>query len=313
MADNDKRPVDDATGTETTGHVWDGITELDTPLPRWWLYIFYASIAAAIIIWVLVPAWPLANSYTKGVLDQSVWSDRAIVATDIAELQSERAPFFQQLADAGVQEIQSSEELRQFALAAGESAFGDYCATCHGAGGAGAPGYPVLADNDWLWGGSLSEIEHTIQVGVRSEHPDARISQMPAFGRDGLLSDAQISDLTEYVISISAASARLEPDTAAVGRAASLYQEQCAICHGADGHGDRTQGAPNLTDDIWLYGGTRAEIHNQIVLGRGGVMPSWEARFDPAMIHALAFYVWERGGGEAEVQPASVEAIDSGQ
>jgi len=296
----DKRERDEVSGTETTGHEWDGLKELDTPLPRWWLYIFYASIVVSVVYWVLMPAWPLANDYTKGVLN---WSDRRNVAADVATLQARRTPLFERLAGASTAQIASDPELQQFARAAGEAAFGDNCRTCHGAGGAGAPGYPVLADDVWIWGGTLADIEHTLRVGIRSAHPETRMSAMPAFGRDGLLTAAQIGDVTEHVIAISAANARLTADAAGAARGAAIYQEQCAACHGPTGAGDRAQGAPSLNDDVWLYGGSREEIRRQIELGRGGVMPAWEARFDAGTIRALAYYVHDLGGGEPDAPP----------
>ncbi|MEQ1707249.1 MAG: cytochrome-c oxidase, cbb3-type subunit III [Terricaulis sp.] len=301
----DKRERDEHSGTQTTGHEWDGVKELDTPLPRWWLYIFYACIAAAVVYWVLMPAWPMANGYTKGLLG---WSDRANVAADIQSLRNARGPMFERLADTSSADIAADPELQEFARAAGEAVFGDYCRTCHGAGGAGAPGYPVLADDVWIWGGTLSDIEHTLRVGARSEHPETRMSQMPAYGRDNLLTARQIEDVAEHVITLSPARARLEPNLSAAARGALVYQEQCAICHGAAGAGDRVVGAPSLTDDVWLYGGTRAEIRRQIELGRGGVMPSWEARFDAGTLRALAYYVHEMGGGEPDAPPADSPA-----
>lgn len=301
----DKTDRDDVSGTDTTGHEWDGIRELDTPLPRWWLYIFYACIAAAVVYWVLMPAWPLVNGYTKGVLN---WSDRRNVAAEVQTLQASRAPMFERLARASSSDLANDPELQEFARAAGESVFGDNCQTCHGAGGAGAPGYPVLADDVWLWGGSLDEIEQTIRVGIRSGHADAHISQMPAFGRDRMLNAAQIDDVTEYVISMSAARRRLDPNAQAAARGAQIYGEQCAACHGATGAGDRAVGAPSLTDDVWLYGGSREEIRRQIELGRNGVMPTWERRFDAGTIRALAYYVHQMGGGEADRPPVAAPA-----
>lgn len=298
MAANRER--DDLSGTETTGHEWDGVKELDTPLPRWWLYIFYASIAISIVYWVLMPAWPFANGYTPGILG---FSDRANVQTDLQALRAARGPMFERLAAASPEQITADPALQEFARAAGAAVFGDYCRTCHGAGGAGAPGYPVLADDVWIWGGSLSEIEHTLRVGVRAEHPQTRMSMMPAFGRDGLLTPAQIGDVTEYVVSISAGRSRLAPVGSAAARGALVYQEQCAVCHGASGAGDRSVGAPSLNDDVWLYGGTREEIRRQIELGRNGVMPAWEQRFDAATLRALAYYVHDMGGGEPEAAP----------
>lgn len=308
MADKTER--DEHSGTETTGHEWDGIKELDTPLPRWWLYIFYASIVASIVYWVLMPAWPLANSYTRGLLD---FSDRRNVAAEVQSLQTSRAPMFERLALASSADLARDPELQEFARAAGESVFGDNCQTCHGAGGAGAPGYPVLADDVWIWGGSMAEIEHTLRVGIRSDHADTRMSIMPAFGRDNLLTPAQIGDVTEHVIAISSARARLNPDRGAAARGALVYQEQCAVCHGVSGAGDRATGAPSLNDDVWLYGGTRDEIRRQIELGRGGVMPAWERRFDSGTLRALAYYVHQMGGGEpdAPVAPAATPSAAS--
>lgn len=313
MADRIER--DEVSGTETTGHEWDGIKELDTPLPRWWLYIFYACIAASVVYWVLMPAWPMVNGYTHGMLN---WSDRRNVAAEVQMLESARSPMFERLAAASTADLAADPDLQEFARAAGESVFGDRCQTCHGAGGAGAPGYPVLADDVWIWGGSMAEIEHTLRVGIRSGHPEARLSVMPAFGRDGLLTAAQIGDLTENVIAMSAARSRLEPDMVAAQRSAQLYQEQCAVCHGTTGAGDRTVGAPSLTDDVWLYGGSREEIRRQIELGRGGVMPSWEAQIDPGTLRALAYYVHQMGGGEpdapaAPLPTAAPAGIDQGQ
>ncbi|KAF0175666.1 MAG: cytochrome-c oxidase, cbb3-type subunit III [Hyphomonadaceae bacterium] len=287
--------VDEFSGTRTTGHEWDGIRELDTPLPRWWLYIFYACIAVAVVYWVLMPAWPMLNSYTPGTLG---FSDRRNVAAEIQTLQAARKPSFERLNTATYDQIVADPQLAEFARAAGESTFGDNCRTCHGAGGAGAPGYPNLADDVWIWGGTLTDIEHTLRVGVRSTHADTRLSVMPAYGRDQLLSAREIGDVAEYVLTLSAARDRAKPDAAAAARGAAVFQQQCVACHGATGAGDRAFGAPSLTDDVWLYGGSREEVRKQIELGRGGVMPTWEARFDPAMIRALSVYVYGLGGGE---------------
>ncbi len=295
MNDHSMHDRDETSGRATTGHVWDGIRELDTPLPRWWLYIFYATIIIAAIYWVLMPAWPMANGFTPGLLNHS---DRRNVAGEIETLRGARAADFDRLGAATYQEIVADPALRDFAFAAGEAAFGDNCRTCHGAGGAGAKGFPSLADDVWIWGGALGDIEHTIRVGVRAEHPDSRFSAMPAYGRDGLLTPAQIADVAEHVITLGPAAARLTPDTSAAARGAMIFAQQCAMCHGATGAGDRAIGAPSLRDDIWLYGGERADILAQINLGRGGVMPAWERRFDPGLMRALAVYVFALGGGE---------------
>lgn len=293
---------DEHSGIETTGHEWDGIKELDNPLPRWWLWIFYASIVVAIIYWVLMPAWPGLRGYTPGLLNQS---DRADVAEELQALQVQRGRGEAMLATASLQQIATDPDLQAYALLVGQSVFGDNCATCHGAGGGGTRGYPNLRDDVWLWGGSLDEIEHTLRVGVRAAHPETRTSMMPAFGRDGLLTPAQVSDMTEYVVALSGRPA----DAAAVGRSQQLYADNCAACHAPNGVGDQAQGAPNLTDREWLYGSDRESIRGQIHNGRNGVMPSWEGRFSPAVIKALAVYVHVNAGGGGEVsgvvEPAS--------
>ncbi len=286
-----KRKRDEPTGLEDTGHEWDGIRELDRPLPRWWLWVWYACIATAVVYWVLMPAWPGPWGNTKGVLHES---DRANVVKALHKLQVQRGVEAQRLNGATLEQIESNPDLQAYALAVGQSIFGDNCATCHGAGGAGAKGYPNLRDDVWLWGGTLEDIQHTITVGVRSGQPDARVSQMPAFGRDQMLTPSQVNDLTEYVVALS----HRRANRAAVARAAPIFAQQCSVCHGADGTGNQTVGAPNLTDQDWLYGPDRASIHGQIWNGRGGVMPSWRARFDPATIKALAVYVHANAGGQ---------------
>ena len=285
------RETDEVSGVDTTGHEWDGIRELDNPLPRWWLYMFWAGIAAAVVYWVLMPAWPGVNSYTRGVLGQS---DRADVAVALNDLKAVRGVQSAKLKTATLEQIESDPELQAYAQAVGQSVFGDNCATCHGVGGTGAKGYANLRDDVWLWGGSLEDIHHTIQVGIRSDDPDTRMSQMPAFGRDQMLTPAQIGDMTEYVVALSNRTA----DVAAVRRAAPIYLEQCSACHGTAGKGDQAQGAPDLTDQEWLYGSSRDEIQAQIWSGRGGVMPSWKSRFDPETLKALAVYIHSNAGGQ---------------
>lgn len=286
-----QRESDDVTGVETTGHEWDGIKELNNPLPRWWLGILWITVAWAVVYWVLMPAWPGITGYTKGVTGQS---DRADVARELAALEQVRGEAAMQLKTASLQQIEQDPELQAFALAVGQSVFGDNCATCHGAGGAGAKGYPNLRDDVWLWGGSLDQIHRTIRAGVRTEHAEAHQSQMPAFGRDQMLNAAQINDLTEYVVAISGRKA----DTAAVGRAAPVFAEQCAACHGPTGKGGATPGSPDLTDAEWLYGSRREDIRGQIENGRNGVMPTWESRFSPETLKALAVYIHANAGGQ---------------
>jgi cytochrome c oxidase cbb3-type subunit 3 len=298
-----ERERDEHSGTETTGHEWDGIKELDTPLPRWWLWVFYGCIAWAIVYWVLMPAWPGISGYTHGLLGKS---DRAGVSHELTELERVRGAGLVQLRNASVEQIEADPKLQAYALQVGQSVFGDNCATCHGAGGGGGKGYPNLRDDVWLWGGSLPQIQQTIEVGVRSGHPQARgEALMPAFGRDQMLKPEQISDLTEYVVALSGRRA----DAAAVGRARQTFADQCAACHGPTGHGDRKRGIPNLTDAEWLNGSDRAAIEGQIFNGRNGVMPTWQARFSPETIKALAVFVHANSAGDSQ----AAEAVPGGQ
>ncbi len=285
------REIDETSGVATTGHEWDGIRELDNPLPRWWLWIFYGCIAFAVGYWVLMPAWPGLTGYTPGLLHNSA---RDEVAADLAALQRQRAAQTAKLQNASLEQIEKDPQLQAYALSVGQSIFGDNCATCHGTGGTGAKGYPNLRDDVWLWGGSLEDIQRTITYGVRSGDPQAHELQMPAFGADQILAPEQVSDLTEYVVSISHRPA----DPAAVARAAPVFQAQCASCHGVGGQGQAKPGAPNLTDKDWLYGADRASIHDQIWNGHGGVMPAWRHRFDANTIKALAVYIHANAAGQ---------------
>jgi len=291
MADH-KSDIDTLTGIATTGHVWDGIRELNTPLPRWWLWIFYATIAWSIGYWVFYPSWPLLSSYTKGAFN---WNSRDAVVSDIAELKELRGPMFQRLGAASVQEIVSDPQLLDFARAVGKPAFAENCAPCHGAGGQGGKGYSHLADDDWLWGGRLEQIEQTIRHGARSTDTKGHLGAMPAFGRDGILQRGDVNAVADYVRSL--AGLPVEPG-ADLGRGKAVFAQSCAVCHGADGKGNRDLGAPNLTDAIWLYGSDKATIVDGIWNGRGGVMPAWEGRFDDVTIKALTVYVHTLGGGE---------------
>jgi cytochrome c oxidase cbb3-type subunit 3 len=295
MSETDKE-VDVLSGVETTGHSWDGIKELNNPLPRWWLYIWYGTIFWAILYMIAMPALPslpgMGSRNTPGVLGMS---DRDAVAESVASLHAERSAASAQLLDASLQDIQNNLDLQQFAMAMGESAFGDNCATCHGSGGRGAKGYPMLADDVWLWDGTLDGIEQTLRHGIRHEEdPDTRFSAMPAFGRDGLLTSAQIDDLVQYVLSVSGHDA----NAAAVARGDELFLTNCASCHGMDAEGSRDVGAPNLTDADWLYGSDPEDIRATITNARNSHMPAWQGRLDDATIKALAVYVHSLGGGE---------------
>lgn len=288
-----EKEIDQPTGVETTGHEWDGIKELNNPLPRWWVIVFYVSIVWSVVYWVFMPSWPGINGYLKGVRNHT---ERQNVETAMSELAAKRSDQMGRLlAVNNIADIERDPELLQYTLKAGESLFGDNCATCHGAGGQGAKGgYPALVDDDWLWGGSLNDIQQTIRYGVRSGHANARFNIMQAYGRDGLLPAGQVDDLVEYVASLSGG----EANEAAVERAAPVFAQQCASCHGPEGRGDQAQGAPNLTDHIWLYGGDKLTIRQTLYEGRGGVMPNWSGRLSEEQVTALAVYVHSLGGGE---------------
>ena len=276
----------------TTGHEWDGLQELNRPLPRWWLWLFYATIVWAIGYWIVYPAWPLLSSYTGGAFN---WHSRAAVTTDLVALQQQRSQMMTRLAAASLQEIESTPDLLDFSRALGGRAFADNCAPCHGAGGGGAKGYPNLDDNDWLWGGTLDDISQTITHGVRAGDEKGHQGSMPAFGRDGMLKREDIVLVANYVRSLSGLSTT--PGTN-LTLGAKIFANNCAVCHGPDGKGNRSVGAPNLTDQIWLYGSDTKTIIDDIWNGHGGIMPAWGQKLDPATIKALTVYVHTFGGGE---------------
>jgi len=292
MAHEPHEQVDAVTGVTTTGHSWDDIQELNNPLPRWWLWSFYACIAWAIAYSIAYPAWPLVSSYTKGVLG---WQSREAVEVDLAALKAQRSGMAAQLAQYSLEQIKDNPELFAFARAQGRAAFGDNCAACHGAGGGGAKGYPNLNDDDWLWGGSLEQIEQTIRFGARSVSEQGHTGNMPAFGRDGILKREEISQVVDFVRSLSGLPTEKGVDVAA---GAKIFADNCAACHGDKGQGNQDVGAPNLSDKIWLYGPEKATIMEGLTNGRGGVMPTWNGRLDDTTIKALTLYVYSLGGAQ---------------
>ncbi len=286
-----EKEIDELSGIETTGHEWDGIKELKTPLPRWWLWTLYASIVWAIGYWLVMPAWPLVTGYTNGLLG---YSDRAVVAQDIAKVRADQGIYLTRIQDAPLERIRTEPDLLEFALAGGRSAFAVNCSQCHGLGAAGSPGYPNLNDDDWLWGGGLTEIHQSIRYGIRSGHDETRQNEMPAFLTDEMLSGAEINDVAEYVLSLSGGG----KDAAAAGRGAEIFAEQCVACHAEGGVGNRELGGPNLADAIWLYGGDKTDIVQSVAYSRRGAMPAWEGRLDAATLKLLAVFVHSLGGGE---------------
>ena len=291
MADH-RDDIDSVSGTATTGHQWDDIKELNTPLPRWWVIAFYLSIIWAVGYWLVYPAWPLLTSNTTGLLG---YSSRADVAVELANLDKIRGEKMVALGAASLAEIEKDPGLLALARARGKTVFGDNCAPCHGSGAAGAKGFPNLNDDDWLWGGTLDQIMQTIQYGARSGHAKAHEGQMLAFGKDGILKPDQIVAVANYVRALSGLPTRPGYDAAAGTK---VFAENCVACHGDTGKGNPELGAPNLTDKIWLYGSDEATIIESIANGRAGVMPAWEGRLDPVTIKAMAVYVHSLGGGK---------------
>lgn len=289
----DKKRIDELTGVSTAGHEWDGIEELDNPMPRWWLWSFYACIAWGVVYVALFPAWPLVSRATQGLLG---WSSHGQLERELAAERIKKAPVRAAIERAPLERIADDPALFEAAVEGGRSAFKVHCVQCHGSGAAGGKGYPNLNDDDWLWGGNIAEIHYTITHGVRNpDHAKTRLSQMPAFGRDQMLESGQIGDIVAHVRVIS----KQGKASPASLRGAALFADNCAACHGADGTGNRQFGAPNLTDAIWLYGGDPDTLTATVNNARYGVMPAWGTRLDPVTIKMLAVYVHSLGGGEA--------------
>ncbi|SEN28209.1 cytochrome c oxidase cbb3-type subunit 3 [Sphingomonas gellani] len=291
MAENKR--IDEKTGTQTVGHEWDGIEELDTPMPRWWLVTFYATIVFAIGYCIAYPAWPLVSRATAGVLG---WTSHGDLDREMKGEQVRRRPIMRALAVTPIESLPANPQLLAAAEEGGRSAFKVHCAACHGAGAAGSKGYPNLNDDDWLWGGTLTDIQQTLIHGIRQPgDDDTRQSQMPAFGRDGVLTPEQVQDAVSYVRYIS----HQEGGSQSAMRGRELFAANCAVCHGEKGEGNRTVGAPRLNDSIWLYGGDRDSLTDTITNAHGGIMPAWGKQLDPLTIKMLAAYVHSLGGGES--------------
>jgi cytochrome c oxidase cbb3-type subunit 3 len=280
------KEIDEISGVATTGHEWDGIRELDNPMPRWWLWTFYATIVWALVYTIAYPAWPLVSSATSGMLG---WSSRADLRTEMASAEAAKGDYVAAIEKASVEEILADDTLRQFAISAGSAAFKVNCVQCHGSGAAGSPGYPNLNDDEWLWGGSPEDIRTTIAHGIRfAGDEDTRISEMPAYG--DILSREEIADVVKHVVSLSGGG-----DLSGPG--AEVFANNCAACHGEAGKGGAEFGAPDLTDAIWLYGSSPAEITAQVRQPRHGVMPAWQARLGETTVKELTVYVHSLGGG----------------
>lgn len=291
MAGN-KKEIDKPTGVETTGHEWDGIKELNNPAPRWWLWVFFACCVWAVGYWVIYPAWPTfsGEGFRGGTTGNKQWTQYHQLAEQQADIAARKAVYQQRFHQASFDEIRNDAELYAFAIAGGAAAFKDNCATCHGTGGAGSKGYPNLNDDDWLWGGTPEEIYQTISYGIRAQHDDTRISEMPAFG--DMLKKEQIDAVAAYVLSLSQGGSYPE-------NGEKLFRENCVACHGEGGHGDKNTGAPDLADAIWFkVDGSISGIAAQVRDPKHGVMPTWKGRLDEDTIRQLTIYVHSLGGGE---------------
>lgn len=282
--------IDEVSGISTTGHEWDGIKELNNPLPRWWVITFYITIAWAIGYTVVYPAWPMLTSATRGVLG---YSSRKDVENELAAAEVVKGKYVAAIQAKTVSEITADDRLREFAVAAGGAAFKVNCVQCHGSGAQGSKGFPNLNDDDWLWGGNAEQIQQTIAHGIRfASDPDTRLSEMPAFG--DIITTDQIKQVGAYVASLS------DPvqDTSLIELGANVFAENCAACHGENAKGNRELGAPDLTDAIWLYGSGETAIAAQVRAPRHGVMPAWIGRLGEIKVKELAVYVHSLGGGE---------------
>lgn len=282
---------DPHTGYLTTGHEWNGIKELNRPVSKViWLFLSCAFLFA-LVWWILMPAWPLGETYTRGVLGVD---RRQRISDDLARAASKRAATVVQIESMPFDEIRAHPDLMRFSRESGQTLFGDNCAACHGRMGRGGPGFPNLTDQAWLWGGDAEAVAETLRVGINSDHPETRTSQMLAFGNDGLLEREAISNVTAYVRSLSDPKFA-QSEEVAISAGAEVFASSCAGCHGADGRGNTTIGAPDLTDGFWIYGGDRDSIFTTITYGRQGHMPQWEERLTPAERKILTLYILDLG------------------
>ena len=284
--------IDDASGVDTTGHEWDGIKELNNPLPRWWLWTLYATIVWSIGYVTVYPAWPGLSSATKGLWE---WSSRGDLRNELVALDQDRQAMNGKIAAMDIHAILSDEDVRAFAVSAGASIFKVNCVQCHGSGAQGGPGYPNLNDDSWIWGGKPEQVQQTIAHGIRAtDDADTRDSQMPAFGKDALLTAEQITQVANRVLQLGG----LDHDATAANAGATVFTENCAACHGEKGEGNQDFGAPQLNDAIWLYGSKPEQITAQIKAARHGMMPSWQARLGESKVKQLTAYVLSLGGGQ---------------
>ena len=272
----------------TTGHSWDEISEYNIPAPRWWLIVWFICIIWAFIYWFFYPTWPTLSGNSKGSLQ---WSKFSQLQDAQQKVDEKKQKYLQQIQSSSFAEIKQNQQLMQFVLTAGKSAFYENCSACHGRGHQGGYGYPNLNDDDWLWGGKVEDIYQTLLYGIRSGHEKARANQMPSFGLDGVLKSSEIKEVASFVRSLSGLEKTNE-------NGAKIFANNCVACHGNEGKGNQQLGAPNLTDKIWLYSSEPSEVYKTVYYSRAGVMPFWQGRLDDNTIKILALYIHSLGGGK---------------
>jgi cytochrome c oxidase cbb3-type subunit 3 len=285
--DKDYKPKDPKQTPETTGHSWDGIEEYNTPAPRWWLIVWIICIIWSIIYWFFYPTWPIPGGNSKGLKN---WSKESELKTDQEKFSKTQDVYLEKLSKSSFEEIAKDPALTEYALKAGRAAFKDNCIACHGSDAQGSKGFPNLDDDDWLYGGTVEEIYNTITYGIRSGH-SKKNTMMPAFGADKILTKEEVSDVADYVLSLS-------NNATQNSKGQAIFKAQCAVCHGANAKGNKEMGAPNLTDAIWLYGKSKDDVIYTITHARNSIMPNWNDRLDENTIKSLAIYVHSLGGGE---------------
>lgn len=278
-----------STEAPDTGHVWDSnLRELTNQPPRWWMITLYLSAVFMLVYFILYPAIPLVHGWSKGVLG---WTQMKRLNESVAEIEKIRAPFESKLQGMDASAILANTELADYAVASAKVLFGDRCAPCHGAGGAGNPGYPVLADDDWLYGGTIDNIQQSIT--------DGRKGMMPGFGT--MLNDQQLDDVAKHVVAMS------QGKEYAAGKAV-FESAGCGGCHGPDGKGMTMMGSANLVDAIWRFSpGSEESVKFTVQFGvnapgakktRVAEMPSFQNQLSALEIKKLAVYVYKLGGGK---------------
>lgn len=292
MADENKKEIDKVSGVETTGHEWDGLKELNNPAPRWWIIVFIITIIWSFGYWVVYPAWPTLTGHTKGMLG---WTQHKKLKAEQKEIFERRERYVSRIKHSSLEKIRTTQDLFEFSKQAGESIFKENCATCHQIGGAGAKGYPNLNDDDWIWGGTLADIQKTVTHGIRAKDSKTHDSLMPAFGKDQILTGVELNKVAEYVLSLSKKNSNKNADLLAEGK--ELFANNCASCHGEKGKGSKDFGAPNLADAIWLKTSPE-EIKVFISNPKMGMMPNWGERLTKTQIKMLSVYIHSLGGGK---------------